>query len=377
LGLGENVPQPPFAWRDADAEFLAVSFTYNTSAFFRIFSELQKAGQIPANSVGELVDRACLLLAQLYRAKGHFLIRNINNNFNMLLISRVVEFLVGKKVYNSEMQELDLTRQSLAASLALAGDHLHLPLKKLMGIAVAKGVSFIESRIVSERLGKLAVQQVQDVTWRYGDGNLVIDDRDDLIKMISDAGPRKNGFTLAVILDDATETVDDLLWLMAAMDNYPFLKVHLLVNKAQVSINFSVQMFDIILRTPCFKGLANHLNGQLRVLPIYCPLVSFQTEYLPQRAKRAISQADAVYIKGANFFETCQIPEKETFYAFVVFGPISRLYTGLQNFDAVFAHLPAGTAGYVHNQQSEKIVTLTQIVQERHRRESGKHRSAK
>jgi len=181
--------------------------------------------------------------------------------------------------------------------------------------------------------------------------------------MISDAGPRKNGFTLAVILDDATETVDDLLWIMAAMNQFPFLKIVLLVNTAQVSINFSAQMLDVILQTDCFKGLANHMGGQLRVLPIYCPFISFQTEYLSQRARRAISQADAVYIKGANFFETCQIPEKETFYAFVVYGPISRLYTGLQDFSAVFAHLPAGTAGYVHNRQSEKIVTLSHIVQ--------------
>ena len=63
-------------------------------------------------------------------------------------------------------------------------------------------------------------------------------------------------------------------------------------------------------------------GNQFKVTKIYCPFISFQTNYLPPNAKRVIKESDVVYIKGANFFETCQIPEKKSFHVFVVFGPI-------------------------------------------------------
>lgn len=365
IGLGDNIPQPPFAWRDADAQYLSVSFTYNTNAFFRILSGLQKTGLIPPDAASRLLDQACQLLAHVYRARDHFVIRNINNNFNMMLISRVVESLVGKEIYDSEMQELDLTRRSLAETLALADGFRHLSIQELMGVALATGVSFVESRLSQAGLGKTGTQQVLDVTWRYSGTNLAIDDRGTLLRMIADSGLRKNSFVLAVILDDATETVADLLWMMAAMERFPFLKVNLLVNTAQISINFSIQMLEAVFRTPCFKGLVERLGTQLFVTQMYCPFISFQTEYLPPEARRVIDDADAVYIKGANFFETCQIPEKDTFHAFVVYGPISRLYTGLRDFDAVFAYLPAGTAGYIHDRDPGRIITLQQVIRAR------------
>jgi hypothetical protein len=365
VGLGDNVAQPPFAWRDADAGYLSVSFTYNTNAFFRILSGLRDAGRIPSGTVNRLLDQACHLLGQLYRTEDHFLIRNINNNFNMLLISRVLEFLVGREIYDSDMQEMDLTRRALAEALRLASGYEHLSPKELMGISVATGVAFVESRLGSTGLGRSAAQQTLDVTWRYNGQALAIDDREHLLRMIADSGLRKNSFTLAVILDDATETVADLLWMMAALEQFPFLKINLLVNTAQISINFSARMLDDVFRSACFKGLADLMGSRLLVTRVYCPFISFQTEYLPLPARRILDEADAIYVKGAKFFETCQIPHKETFYAFVVYGPISRLYTGLRDFDAVFAYLPAGTTGYIHNRDCERIVTLKQIIGKR------------
>ena len=145
--LGDSIAQPPFAWRQADPQYLAVSFTYNTNAFFRIFSELRNCGRIPASDVKPLLDKACAVLTRLYRTRSHFLIRNINNNFNMYLISKVVEFLVGRSCYDSERQELQSTRTSLAAALSMAPQHHRLPIVEKMGIALGQGVSFMESRM--------------------------------------------------------------------------------------------------------------------------------------------------------------------------------------------------------------------------------------
>jgi len=362
--LGADVPQPPFAWRTADANHLAVSFTYNTNAFFRIFNTLSEEGKIASNEIESFLDRACVLLSRLYRAQDHFLIRNINNNFNMYLISKAVEFLVGKKRYNSECQELRTVRKSLAFSLSTASHHERHSVIEKMGIAVGSGVCFMESRMHEDGLERVDIHNVQEVSYQFYRRLLAIDHRKNLLEMIDEAGIRKNSFTLAVILDDATETVVDLLWLQDLMDQFPFFKANLLVNTAQISINFSSHLLKEVSQASNFRSLISKSNSQFLVTKLYCPFISFQTSLLPSEAIRVIQEADAVYIKGANFFETCQIPEKESFHGFVVYGPISRSYTGLQDFDGVFAQVPAGTTGY-HNREpgSSGIISLADIVE--------------
>jgi hypothetical protein len=363
--LGDSIPQPPFAWRQADAQYLALSFTYNTNAFFRIFSELCERGRIAPSDVEPLLDKACAVLTGLYRSRSHFLIRNINNNFNMYLISKVVESLVGKRCYDSERQEFPSTRRSLAAALMMAPDHQHLPIVEKMGVALGKGVSFMESRMHKGVLGKGAMTDAKETMYRFYHRSIVIDHRLKLLDMISNVGTKKSSFALAVILDDATETVDDLLWLQDLIQCFPFFKVRLLVNTAQISINFSSQMLKEVWRSPCFRQLVSKLDSQFLVVPIYCPFISFQTSYLPPQAKEAIRAADAVFVKGANFFETCQIPEKDTFHAFVVYGPISRAYSGFCDLDGVFAHIPAGRSGYYHREKSfGGIVNLDSVIKE-------------
>ena len=149
------------------------------------------------------------------------------------------------------------------------------------------------------------------------------------------------------------------------IESFPFLKVRLLVNTAQISINFSSHMLKEVWQSPSFLSLVSRLGTQFFVIPMYCPFISFQTSYLPPQAQQVIQEADAVFIKGANFFETCQIPEKETFYGFVVYGPISRAYSGLRNLDGVFAYVPVGSSGYYHRDKNAGgIVSLASVVKQ-------------
>jgi hypothetical protein len=362
IALGDDVPQPPFAWRDADADYLALSFTYNTNALFRILSLLSERRLIEASDVDLLLDRACLLLASLYKARNHFLIRNINNNLNMYLISKVVESLVGKKCYNSDQQELQATRHSLTVALSMATQYKYFPVMEKMAVALGEGVCFMESRMSRGRLSKGGSTHVQEAIHQFYGKRIAIDHRSKLLEVISNAGLKKNSFSLAVILDDATESVGDLLWLQDLMQEFPFFKAHLLVNTAQVSINFSSHMMREIWRSPCFRSLVSRIGSQLFVTRIYCPLISFQTNYLPPSARKVIRESDAVYVKGANFFETCQIPEKDSFHAFVVFGPMCRAFTGLSDFQGVFSFLPAGTTGYRHHAGSRRVVSLSDTI---------------
>ena len=145
---------------------------------------------------------------------------------------------------------------------------------------------------------------------------------------------------------------------------FPFFKLHILVNTAQISINFYSQMLAEVLITSEFTDIAARFGNQFLVSEIYCPFISYQANYLPLNAHQIINEADAVYVKGANFFETCQIPQKPVFHAFVVYGPVSRKYTGLNDNDGVFALVPAGKEGYVHHRDPKNVITLRNVVAE-------------
>lgn len=358
----DNINQPPFSWKECDGRTLAINFTYNTNAIYRILSNLSEQGWLPADALDTYLDRACVVLSAVYKHRSHNVIKNINNNFNMFLISRVIELLVGKGVYDCDRQELALTKRSLQTSLAMVSEHMSHDTLEKMSIALGKGVSFIEKRLNGRHIGKKEWRDVLDVSFQYYGRKLAIDHRHLLLDKITNTGLRKGSFVLAAIFDDTTETVDDFLWIQDLIVKYPFFKVHIIVNTAQISINFSSHMLNSVLQSAVFSALAERVGSQLLITEIYCPFISFQTNYLPLSAKRVIDNADAVYVKGANFFETCQIIEKDVFHAFVVYGPISRKYTGLKDYDAVFVYIPAGQVGYIHKSESSAIITLTNIV---------------
>ena len=144
--LEERIYQPPFAWRDCGARNLCINFTYNTNAIYRILSNLCEQDLVPKEDIDGLLDRACTILAYIYKIRDNFIMKNMNNNFNMFLISKVIEFIVGKDIYDSECQELPMTQRSLATSLAMVKDYDHLDTIEKIGIALGKGVSFIEKR---------------------------------------------------------------------------------------------------------------------------------------------------------------------------------------------------------------------------------------
>jgi len=366
FALGEEIQQPPFTWKECSAYALAVNFSYATNAIYRIISNLHAQGLVLAEQVDPLIDRACLRLSSIYRVNSGFVMRNMNNNFQMFLIPRVVESLVGRSIYNSDMQEYPLVRRSLQIALAMARDYVHLDTLQKMAVALGKGVAFIEKRLTPDGLPQDERQDVEASAYRYYEKPLAIDDRWLLIDKIANVCTRSQGFVLTAILDDASETVADLLWMLDLMERYPFFQVKLLANTAQVSVNFSSQMLDDVLKEPIFCGLGERLGGQFQVIEMYCPFISFQTSVLPPAARQAIRISDAIFVKGANFFETCQIVEKDAFYAFVVLGPLSRLYSGLQDYDPVFAYVPAGEFGYVHHINQAQVRTLRKLVTGRH-----------
>lgn len=361
LRLGADIYHPPFLWCDCPPAAIATNFTYSTNAIYRILSNLAEAGLLPECKIDHILDDVCLLLTAVYKSDGHFIIKHINNNINMFMIAKIIETFLGKSIYDAEFQELDRTRIALDVALEMAEQHAGLQAKQQMGLALGKGIAFLERYIGTASPFKCIMNKTAEVSYKYTERNIMLDDRDILIDMVSDASETGRKISMCAILDDTAETVDDLLWMQQLMVQYPNFHVNLLINTAQISINFASHMFDVVLRCKTYRDLAIRLGAQLTTTKTYCPLISLQNNLLDRAAKKAIDAADFIFIKGLNFFETCQLSDKDVFHSFVVYGPVSRAYTGLPDMSGVFVFLPAGVAGYCHARDTSQLTTLLSI----------------
>ncbi|HUP79282.1 MAG TPA: hypothetical protein VM260_12095, partial [Pirellula sp.] len=296
--FGEHLEQPPFSWRNASAQHLAVSFFYTTNAFYRILSGLAGLGRINVSAVNELLDKCCLELGRLYLANRGWVLRNINNNLNMFFISKVVEQVVGKRAYDADLQEPDATAESLRVALELISEHRNADTLEKIAVAMGRGISFVENKFVGGTLDKAGRQTAQETAFRLSSAGLAIDHRKKLFELIESEGVTVGRFRLVVILDDTTESVDDLLWIQDLLVLFSFLEVDVVTNDAQISINFSSAMLPTILGHPAFAKLSSMSTTRFRQTSCYCPLISFQTNYLQTHVRGLIGQADAVFVKG-------------------------------------------------------------------------------
>jgi hypothetical protein len=346
IQIGKTIRQPPFIWQECSGEMMVANFIYNTNAIYRILNSLQSQSLLPSIPLDSLIDSTCVLLSHIYRSNHYTVMQSINNNINMFLISRVIEELVSPAVYNSLMQEVDVTNKSLRLALDMACEHAELGTKELMSISIGKGIAYLEKHIASGQVTKRALENIHELSYSFVEHRLAIDDRQQLINRVHNAAVCGKETTMCAILDDTAESVDDLLWIQSLIKQYPTFKVNLLLNTAQISINFSSSMMTAVLGNPVFKVLASRLQEQVFLTETFCPLISFQPNFFGPEARQAVANCDFVYIKGMNFFETCQLVDKDTFYSFVVCGPISRSLTGLKDMDAVFCYIPKDKTGY-------------------------------
>ena len=95
-----------------------------------------------------------------------------------------------------------------------------------MGFALGMGVAFIEQRIRRKESFTDTLENTEKTTYEYFRQTIAIDDRARLLRMVSDADARKSAFVLAAILDDATETVIDLLWMQDLMAQFSHFRVN-------------------------------------------------------------------------------------------------------------------------------------------------------
>nr|VFJ47916.1 MAG: hypothetical protein BECKFM1743A_GA0114220_100537 [Candidatus Kentron sp. FM]VFJ48025.1 MAG: hypothetical protein BECKFM1743C_GA0114222_100537 [Candidatus Kentron sp. FM]VFK07684.1 MAG: hypothetical protein BECKFM1743B_GA0114221_100487 [Candidatus Kentron sp. FM] len=360
--IGSGIYHPPFLWKDSSPESLGNSFTYITNAFYRIFSNIANRGIVPNKKVDGLLDDACQIISHIYRIQDGFILKHINNNINMYIISRIAELLLTKEIYDSLNQEPMLVDKTLDHTLNNIYVYESFPVISLMGFALGRGIAFLEKTMINSDVGMEDKVSVDDRTNSVPDQKFTIDYRWHLIDRVEKSNAGGKSICMCVILDDTSESVFDLLWIQKMIKENHFLKIILLVNTAQISINFTSSMLRKILAHQSFAFLASKVEDRFFVCETFCPLISFQTNMFQEKARRIINKSDFVYVKGLNFFETCQIKEKDTYHAYVVYGPIARLYSGLEDYSPIFAYIPRGREGYVHNKDERKVVSLSDCV---------------
>nr|VFK19126.1 MAG: hypothetical protein BECKLFY1418C_GA0070996_105322 [Candidatus Kentron sp. LFY] len=334
---------------------------YITNAFFRIFSSIADRGIVPRESVNRLIDEACRIISHIYRIQDGFILQHINNNINMYVISKISELILTRKIYDSLNQESGLVNKALDSTLDNIHMYEYFSVIDLMSFSLGRGIAFLENAINS-RVSTEEKRSVDERTNAFSENEFPIDYRQHLIDRIEKSDAEGKSICMCTILDDTSESVFDLLWIQKIIRENRFLKVILLVNTAQISINFTSSMLEKIFLHRSFNYLASKLGDQFFVCKTFCPLISFQANLLQEEALQLIDQSDFLYVKGLNFFETCQVKKKDAYYAYVVYGPIARLYSGLSDYSPIFAYVPRDREGYVHNKDKQKIISLIDCI---------------
>ncbi len=358
LELGPQIPQPPYSWGVCDSEVLIQSFSYTTNAVFRVLDGLAKINSVPAKQIDVLLDEVCKVISRVYRIdNGHFA-QCINNNVNMYIISKSVEAVVGKAVYDCVNQEPTLASNTLYGTLRELPRYICADLREQIALAIGRGFAQYEHLVTEKPSSEDISHHVFDQTVAYSGGRISIDNRNHFIGRLNQAEEAGGTLRLCVILDDVSESVFDLCWIQQAIMKYSCLSVYILVNVFQVSINVSSRCLSEMIKDDAFRALREYVGKRVFIRKTECPLISFQMTTFSSKDIDLINKSDIVYVKGLNFFETCQIRHKEVYYSFVVYGPTSQQITGLNDLESVFAFVPAGEVGYSHSACKSRIITL-------------------
>lgn len=359
--IGQNIKQPPYIWKDIHPSLVITNFLYNSNAFFRILKNLEKEGSISINKIDTLLDDGCRMLSSIYKYNNYFVIKHINNNINMSLITKIIELMLGKSAFNIVKQESKLTQNSLKDTLKNIDEYCNYSVSQIMGMAIARGRVFYDDiQAIVKESGSERDRLSQ--TFKYYSNELKIDFRNHLINRIRNSNENRNYISMSVILDDTSESVLDLLWIQKLLLENKFFKINLILNTAQVSVNFSSNMLAIVLSNPSFNGLASRIGISVMYYETLFPLISFQPNLFNNDLLSIITKSDVVYVKGMNFFETFQLKNSDVYHAFVVGSKVSEALTGLNTGDAVFAFVPAEKVGFNYQTDINESINLLDIT---------------
>ena len=154
-------------------------------------------------------------------------------------------------------------------------------------------------------------------------------------------------FKITVFLNDNGESVFDIALFQKLLKDCDKLKVTFIVNRFPISNNISLSAFESLRADKYFEDLNGFFEkGFAEVIIENQVFRSFEYSHLQPETINKIKGSSALYVKGENFFETFQIPQKTRYYCFTVHSPTSVLLTGFPAGNGIFVKIIEGVNGY-------------------------------
>lgn len=302
---------------------------------------------LPATIISRIVDSALTIYSLLLKQQDYWLANSVNFNFSMFIQDRILNLILGdyllvnnllkRRNYLSNKIALEFIKElglQSSEDLCVAGI--------FMGVIWTSDENFQQKFIDNnDDIFTDIYSQIQ-----FSKDKMVVND---INEFIIDLSIPENLIEIAVVLDDNGESVFDLAMFQQLLRELGNLSVSFIVNRFPVSNNISLETLLNLLTDEYFQDLARFKeSNRVKIVMEDQVFRSFEPAYLRHETRRIISNAHGVYVKGANFFETFQLPESIAYHAFTVYGEMSMILTGFLQGSGIFARSPRGETCFAY-----------------------------
>lgn len=364
----------PYSWAAIDKNLLPVTFGYIDTKTKLMFENLVDANFIPKKKLRQLVLSTQTILVHLLKCKDFLFTKYINNTLMEFLRRRVIQLIIGDKLYQEYIKNpKQLYQLKQANDFALELLKRKFPQlkvdnsQKLLALEIIAGVWWPQFRGISsfredESLALFEFDSL-DKAFEVNDFPQL---EKDILRDISQLGQANVEF----ILDDVGEGVFDLFMIQHLLERFPKLKINIWVNRYPVDNNFFYPELIRILKDPYFKKLNEFQNrGRLNMKITNSPFLSPDVRFINEKTLNSLQKATAVINKGANFIETVQIRAANMYYAYNPHSPTTALLTGWpRGSGAVFVNVPKGHLAFEYIAETNSFKTTKDLYKEWHGR---------
>lgn len=311
--------------------------------------------------INAFAETALSIYSYLIKANDFYLAKHMNFNYSMFFQERIISILFDHLPISIETILLKEGRLVNDVALKLLQQYVNPSFDKLCKLSVFMGVAWIDLN-ASQKKALFDFDNSMQTMDSYLDlesRKWCINHSELFLKDIQDADTVKRA--VICILDDNGESVFDLALFQNLLTQYSKLEVIFIVNFFPVSNNIALSTFKQLLHSNYFQKLNQFFDqGRAHLVTERQVFRSFETSNLRPSTVQAIKKADVTYVKGANFFETFQLKETLTYFAFTAHGYTSLMLTGCPKGSGIFTRIPAGYEGFYYS--SHQITNCKEVV---------------
>jgi hypothetical protein len=306
-------------------------------------------------------EAAFVIYSLLIKQQDYVLARTINFNHSMFIQDRIMQLIGGALAVPTAQATHERAHLANAISLRYLKGMGNISSGQLCTLGVFMGIIWTSDPEMQQAFRQRADATLGDIESRLGEltSRWAINDQDLFMRDIAGCTAADE---VVVVLDDNGESVFDLALFQRLLNDQPALRVVFIVNRFPISNNISLDTLNELLGDAYFADLRRHLqNGHAGIIVESQAFRSFEVSHLSAAARERIRCSRMVYIKGANFFETMQMPGNVRYHSFTVYGMTSRMLAGSEEESGIFVRLDPEDAGYRYD-SPEMIETLTHII---------------